>query len=76
MKARSAATRHCRAPIRGLGGGGRVDAGGRLDRSRLAARQGRASRQLLKTIDGRNQFYTRKLDAGVDVALLRFPDDF
>ena len=48
-----------------------------LDRSRLAECQGRRLSELLKTIDGRNQFYTRKFrEAGVDVASLRFPDDF
>ena len=47
-----------------------------LDRSRLAECQGRRLSELLKKIDGRNQFYTRKFRAaGVDVAL-RFPDDF
>ena len=48
-----------------------------LDRSRLAECQGRRLSELLKKIDGRNQFYTRKFrDAGVDVASLRFPGDF
>ena len=48
-----------------------------LDRSRLAECQGRRLSELLKKIDGRNQFYTRKFrEAGVDVASLRFPDDF
>jgi phenylacetate-CoA ligase len=48
-----------------------------LDRSRLAECQGRRLSELLKKIDGRNQFYTRKFrDAGVDVAALRFPGDF
>ena len=48
-----------------------------LDRSRLAECQGRRLSELLKKIDGRNQFYTRKFrDAGVDVVSLRFPGDF
>jgi phenylacetate-CoA ligase len=48
-----------------------------LDRSRLAECQGRRLSELLKKIDGRNQFYTRKFrEAGVDVASLRFPDEF
>src|SRR6188768_1660949 len=48
-----------------------------LDRSRLAECQGRRLSELLKKIDGRNQFYTRKFrEAGVDIASLRFPYDF
>jgi len=48
-----------------------------LDRSRLAECQGRRLSELLKKIDGRNQFYTCKFrEAGVDIALLRFPYDF
>ena len=48
-----------------------------LDRSRLAECQGRRLSELLKKIDGRNQFYTRKFrDAGVDVSALQFPGDF
>ena len=48
----------------------------RLDRDALAARQGACLSALLSTIDGRNQFYTRKFAAaGVIPAQLRFPDD-
>ena len=48
-----------------------------LDRNRLAECQGRRLSELLQKIDGRNQFYTRKFrEAGLDVASLRFPDDF
>jgi phenylacetate-CoA ligase len=49
----------------------------RLDRSRLAECQGRRLLELLRAVQGRNQFYTRKLrDAGLDVGALRLPDDF
>jgi phenylacetate-CoA ligase len=48
-----------------------------LDRSRLAECQGRRLSDLLKKIDGRNRFYTRKFrEAGVDIAALRLPEDF
>jgi phenylacetate-CoA ligase len=48
-----------------------------LDRSHLAECQGRRLSELLQTIHGRNQFYTRKLhDAGLDIGSLRFPEDF
>ena len=48
-----------------------------LDRNRLAECQGRRLSELLQKIDGRNQFYTRKFsEAGLDVASLRFTDDF
>ena len=48
-----------------------------LDRTRLAECQGRRLSELLQKIAGRNQFYTRKFrEAGVDVASLRFPEDF
>jgi phenylacetate-CoA ligase len=48
-----------------------------LDRSRLAEGQGRRLMQLLRAIQGHNQFYTRKLrDAGIDISGLRLPDDF
>jgi phenylacetate-CoA ligase len=48
-----------------------------LDRSRLADGQGRRLRDLLRAIQGRNQFYTRKLaEAGLDIGALRLPDDF
>ena len=50
----------------------------RDDRSALAARQGRRLGELLASIYGRNEFYTRKLDAaglGSRVASLRFPED-
>ena len=47
-----------------------------LDRDALARSAGRRLSELLQQIDGRNPFYTRKLDeAGVDVDALRFPDD-
>ncbi len=47
-----------------------------LDRTRLAECQGRRLAELLRAIQGRNQFYTRKLqEAGLDAALLRFPED-
>ena len=39
-----------------------------LDRSRLAECQGRRLLELLRAIQGRNQFYTRKLaEAGLDI---------
>jgi phenylacetate-CoA ligase len=48
-----------------------------LDRSRLAEGQGRRLLELLAAIQGRNQFYTRKLqDAGIDINGLRLPEDF
>lgn len=48
----------------------------RLDRAALADRQGRRLATLLRSIQGRNGFYTRKLDAaGVDVRALCLPDD-
>jgi phenylacetate-CoA ligase len=48
-----------------------------LDRHRLAECQGRRLLELLKKIDGRNQFYSRKFrDTGVDIAALRLPEDF
>ena len=53
-----------------------MEAAERLDRDALAARQGERLFQLLAQIYGRNQFYTRKLDAaGIDVRALRFPHD-
>ena len=48
-----------------------------LDRSRLAEGQGRRLLELLAAIQGRNQFYTRKLqDAGIDIDGLRLPENF
>jgi phenylacetate-CoA ligase len=48
-----------------------------LDRGRLAECQGRRLMELLQAIDGRNQFYTRKLrEAGIDLGTLRLPEDF
>ncbi len=48
----------------------------RLDRDALAARQGERLSALLRELEGRNRFYTRKYaDAGVDVGALRFPRD-
>ena len=48
-----------------------------LDRTRLAECQGRRLSELLRKIDGRNQFYTRKFrEAGVDIAALRLPEEF
>jgi len=48
-----------------------------LNRGRLAECQGRRLSELLRAIHGRNQFYTRKLnEAGLDLASLRFPEDF
>src|SRR5262245_47185359 len=47
-----------------------------MDRGQLAECQGRRLSGLLHAIQGRNQFYTRKLDeAGLDVGALRFPSD-
>ena len=44
-----------------------------LDRTRLAECQGRRLAELLQAIQGRNQFYTRKLqEAGLDSALCGF----
>jgi phenylacetate-CoA ligase len=46
------------------------------DRDTIAAHQSRRLEQLLSTIDGRNAFYTNKLNAaGVRAAGLRCPDD-
>src|SRR5262245_44395906 len=48
-----------------------------LDRGRLAECQGRRLMELLQAIDGRNQFYTRKLrEAGIDLGTLHLPEDF
>jgi phenylacetate-CoA ligase len=48
----------------------------RFDRDRLAAWQAERLSRLLAAIDGRNAFYTRKLDAaGVDVGRLALPAD-
>ncbi len=47
----------------------------RLDRQALAALQSDRLGRLLRTIYGRNPFYTRKFDAaGIDMARLRLPD--
>lgn len=47
-----------------------------LDREALATAQGGRLATLLRAIQGRNRFYTRKLDeAGVDVSALVFPRD-
>ena len=46
------------------------------DREALAAHQGTRLATLLRTIHGRNRFYTLKLsDAGIDVRALTFPRD-
>jgi phenylacetate-CoA ligase len=48
-----------------------------LNRGRLAECQGRRLLELLRAIQGRNQFYTRKLaDAGIEIGALRLPEDF
>jgi phenylacetate-CoA ligase len=48
----------------------------RLDRLSLSALQGQRLSQLLRTIYGRNVFYTRKLDgAGISPEALTFPAD-
>jgi phenylacetate-CoA ligase len=48
-----------------------------LDRSQLAECQGRRLSELLHAMQGRNEFYTRKLrDAGLDAGHLRLPEDF
>jgi phenylacetate-CoA ligase len=47
-----------------------------LSRGGLAQAQGQRLSALLRVIDGRNLFYTRKFkDAGLDVRTLAFPDD-
>ena len=47
-----------------------------LDRSELEELQGRRLAELLSVLDGRNRFYTRKLEsAGLRAAELRFPRD-
>jgi phenylacetate-CoA ligase len=53
-----------------------VPASERLGRESLAQVQGRRLEALVKTIYGRNLFYTRKFDAaGIDIRQLRFPAD-